>query len=160
MKWIRETRCSPLVRPVSWGTFGVASRVASTVSHFNMECSLETLLRARACFCEDRGTTWFFLSCGWIPELHRGIQASSCVGPRKSNLPFKLRERGGDCARVTAGQKRPHLGLRPGANVPLQGRQASRGCIQESPRKLGLFSWGSEGLYYPLESRRISLGAH
>ena len=31
-------------------------------------------------------------------------------------------ELGGNCSRVTAGQNRPHLGLCPGPNVPLQGR--------------------------------------
>ena len=55
-------------------------------------------------------------------ELRWGIQASSCVGPGKSNLPFELSGRAGDCSRVTEGQKRPHLGLFPGPNVPLQGR--------------------------------------
>ena len=45
MKWSRKLRCYPRVRPVCQENFGVASRVPSTVSHFNMECgtSLETL---------------------------------------------------------------------------------------------------------------------
>ena len=45
MKWSRENRCSPRVRPWCRGTVGVASRVPSTVSHFKMEgeTSLETL---------------------------------------------------------------------------------------------------------------------
>ena len=29
--------------------------------------------------------------------------AASCVGPGKSNLPFELRRKAGDCSRVTAG---------------------------------------------------------
>ena len=36
-------------------------------------------------------------------DLRRGIQAASCVGPGKSNLPFELRRKAGDCSRVTAG---------------------------------------------------------
>ena len=36
-------------------------------------------------------------------ELRQGIQAASCVGPGKSNLPFELRRKAGDCSRVTAG---------------------------------------------------------
>ena len=36
-------------------------------------------------------------------ELRLGIQAASCVGPGKSNLPFELRRKAGDCSRVTAG---------------------------------------------------------
>ena len=45
MRWCREPRCSPPVRPVCRGTFGVASKVQSTVSHFKMErkTSFETL---------------------------------------------------------------------------------------------------------------------
>ena len=43
------------------------------------------------------------LWCGGILELRRGIQAASCVGPGKSNLPFEVRRKAGDCSRVTAG---------------------------------------------------------
>ena len=35
--------------------------------------------------------------------------------------------------RVTAGPKRPHLGVCPGPTIPLQGKQASRGCIPGFP---------------------------
>ena len=35
--------------------------------------SLETPSRARASFCQEVGTTWFFSSCGGILELRRGI---------------------------------------------------------------------------------------
>ena len=93
-------------------------------------------------------------------QLRWGIQASSCVGPGKSNLPFELREGAGDCSRVNAGQKRPHLGLCSGPNVLLQGRQVSWVCIPDSPGESGLISRGSKGLRSPLESRRVSLGAH
>ena len=43
-------------------------------------------------------------------------------------------------ARVTAGLKRPHLGVCPGPNVPLQGRQRSRGCILDAPEESDLIS--------------------
>ena len=66
----------------------------------------------------------------------------------------------GGSARVTAGPKRPHQGVCPGTNIPLQGRQGSRGCISVSPGESGLVSRGSQGLRSPLESRRGSLGAH
>ena len=36
----------------------------------------------------------FFSSCRGILELQWGIQASSCVGPGKSNHPFELRVKG------------------------------------------------------------------
>ena len=58
----------------------------------------------------------------------------------KSNLPFGLRGGAGYCARVTAGQKRPHLGLCPGPNVPLQGPQGSQVCLPDSPRESCLVS--------------------
>ena len=66
-------------------------------------------------------------------RVSTGNSASSCVGPGKCNLPFEMRGRAGGCARVTAGQNRPHLGLCPGHNVPLQGQQGSRGCMPDSP---------------------------
>ena len=48
--------------------------------------------------------------------------------PGKPNLPLGLRGKAGGCARVTAGPKRPHLGVCPGPTLPLQGRQGPRGC--------------------------------
>ena len=132
-----------------------------TVSPFRAEqgTSLETPSRARASFCQEVGTTWFFSSCGGILELRRGSQPSPCVGPGKPHLPIGLRGKPGGCARVTAGPKRPHLGVCPGPNIPLQGRQGSRGSIPGSPGESGLVSRGSQGLRSPLESRRGSLGA-
>ena len=78
----------------------------------------------------------------------------------KSNLPFGLQGGAGDCARVTAGQKRPYLGFCPGHHVRLQGGQGSRGCFPDAPGESVLVSRGSEGLHSPLELRRVSLGAH
>ena len=49
---------------------------------------------------------------------------------------------------------RPHLGVCPGPNIPLHGRQGSRGSITGSPGETGLVSRGSQGLRSPLESRR------
>ena len=54
-----------------------------------------------------------FSSCGGILELRRGFQASSWDGPGKPNLPFELRGKAGGCARITAGPKRPYLGVFP-----------------------------------------------
>ena len=51
--------------------------------------------------------------CGGILELRRGSQPSPWVGPGKHNLPLGLRGKAGGCARVTAGPKRPHLGVCP-----------------------------------------------
>ena len=158
-KWCRELWCFPRVRPVCQGTLGVASRVPSTVLYFRMErgTSLDTLKRPRASSCDDGGTTWFSSSCSGIFELRREIQVSSCVVPGKSILPFEVRGRAGDCTRVTSGQMRPHLCLCLGPNVPLQGRQGSRGCIPDSPEESGLVYRGSKEFRSPLESQRVSL---
>ena len=136
-------------------------RVSGTVSPFRAEkgTSLETPWRARASCCQEVGTTRFFLSCGGNLELRRGSQPSPCVDPGKPTLPLGLPGKAGGCARVTAGPKRPHLGVCPGPNFPLKGRQGSRGCIPGFPGESGLVSRGSHGLRSPLESRRGSLGA-
>ena len=143
------------------GNFG--SAIMGAKYHFALQwergTSFEMLWRARGSCCEDDGTTWFFSGCGGILELRRGFQASSWVGPGKPHLPFELLGKAGGCARVTAGPKRPHLGVCPGPTIPLQGRQGSRGCIPGSPGESGLVSRGSQGLRSPLESRRGSLGA-
>ena len=140
---------------------GVAGRLSATVSPFRAEegTSLETPSRARASSCQEVGTPWFFSSCGGNLELRRGSQASSWVGPGKVNLRLELRGKAGGCARVTAGPKKPHLGVCPGPNIPLQGRQGSRGCIPGSPGESGLVSRESQEFRSPLESRRGSLGA-
>ena len=39
---------------------------------------------------------------------------------------------------------RPHLGLCPEANVPLQGRQGSRGCIPDAPGETGIHLEGKQ----------------
>ena len=62
--------------------------------------------------------------------------------------------------RRTVGQNRPHLGFCPGHNVPLQGQQGSQGCILNSPGESGLVLRGKKGLHSPVDSRRVSLGAH
>ena len=43
-----------------------------------------------------------FALCSFSLELPTYI-VCSCVGPGKSNLPFELRRKAGDCSRVTAG---------------------------------------------------------
>ena len=83
---------------------------------------------------------------------------AEATGPGKSSHPFELRARAGGCARVTAGQRRPHLGLCPGPNVPLLGRQRSRHCILDSPGESGLVSRGSQGHRSPVKLRRVYLG--
>ena len=133
---------------------GVAGRLSGTVSPLRAEqgTSLETPSRARASSCQEVGTTWFFSSCGGILELRRGTQPSPWVGAGKPNLPLGLRGKAGGCARVTAGPKRPHLGVTlchpmncspPGSSVHgiLQARILAQtedpsGCGAASPSRL------------------------
>ena len=62
--------------------------VSSTVSKFKREhgISLEMLQWERASSQDDRGTSWFFSSCGGILELRRGTQGTCLVALGKSNL--------------------------------------------------------------------------
>ena len=49
-------------------------------------------------------------------SVRRGSQPSPWVGPGKPKLPLGMRGKAGGCARVTAGPKRPHLGVCPGCH--------------------------------------------
>ena len=49
-------------------------------------------------------------------EVKWALQPSPWVGPGKPNLPLGLRGKAGGCPRVTAGPKRPQLGVCPGAS--------------------------------------------
>ena len=63
---------------------------------------------------------------------------------------------------------RPHLGLCPEANVPLQGRQGSRGCIPDAPGEIGIplegdryvgeLCWSHQGCQVPFRTSRQHVG--
>ena len=148
------------MRPVCWGTLGVPSWVPSTVLHFSRNVGL--LLRRcggqgphAAKTMDPRG----FFELQRDSRVTTGISGFPLGWPWEAQTSPRVRGKAGGCARVTAGPKRPHLGVCPGPNIPLQGRQGSRGCIPSSPGESGLVSRGSQGLRPPLESRRGSLGA-
>ena len=67
--------------------------------HFNTDLGL--LLR----HCRGQGP-----HLGMTGES-RGFSQGAAGWPGKPNLPFELRGKAGGCARVTAGPKRPHLGV-------------------------------------------------
>src|SRR5574340_1683290 len=116
--------------------------------------------RERASSCDDGGTTWFFSSCGGILELRRGIRDASCVGPGKSNLPFELRRKAGDCSRVTAG---PIDLIWACVQKPVFLSRGDRDLGVAFPTHPGTQASISSGSKEPrsaLESRRVSLGAH
>ena len=105
-KWCQET--SVLVSRETGMLGNFVGRIKADMYRFDFKTargtSLETPSPERASSCDGGGTTWFFSSCGGILELRRGIQDVSCVVPEKSNLPFEVRGRAGDCSRITAGQ--------------------------------------------------------
>ena len=52
--------------------------------------------------CSEGGSLASWLP--WVGSVLSVVgQAQGCVGPGKSNLPFELRRKAGDCSRVTAG---------------------------------------------------------
>ena len=79
------------------------------------------------------GTMWFFSSCGGILVLRRGITGFLLCRPWVAQTSLRVRGKAGCCARITARPKRPHLGVCPGPNSPLKGRQGSRDCTPDSP---------------------------
>src|SRR5574337_517805 len=116
--------------------------------------------RERASSCDGGGATWFFSSYGGILELRRGIQAASCVGPGKSNLPFELQRKAGDCSRVTAG---PIDLIEACVLKPMFLSRGDRDlgvAFQTHPGRQAFISSGSKEPRSALESRRVSLGAH
>src|SRR5574340_440572 len=100
---------------------------------------------------------WFFSSYGGILELRRGIQDASCVGPGKSNLPFELRRKAGDCSRVTAG---PIDLIYAGVQKPTFLSRGDRDlgvAFQTHPGRQAFISSGSKEPRSALESRRYLL---
>ena len=160
MKWCREPRWSPRVRPVCHGTFEVASRVPSTVLHFKTDLGL--LLRR----CRGQGP-----HLGMTGESRGFAQGAAGFSSYDGEfrLPLVLAQEVQSSIQLVRESwgllsshfraKSPHLGLGPGRNVPLQGRQGYRGRIPVSPGGSRLVSSGSKGLHYPLESGRVTLGA-
>ena len=159
VKWCRELRCSPRVTPACRGTFGVASRVPSTVLHVKMErgTSLETLYRVRASSCDDEGTTCFFSSFSGISSYDGEFRLPLVLAQEVQSSIQLVKESWGLLSRYCRA-KRPHLGLCPGTNVPLQGPQGYRGPIPVELRASGLVSRRSKGLRSPLETRPDSPG--
>ena len=161
MKWCREPQCSSGLRPVSRRTFWVALRVPSTFSTCKTErgTSLDAV-RERASSCDDGVTTWFFLQLWRDSRVTMGNSGCLLCWPWEVQSSIRVARESWGLLSSHCRANRPHLGLCPEANVPLQGRQGSRGCIPDSPGESGLVLSGSKELRSPLELRRVSLGAH
>ena len=124
MKWCRDPRCSPRGNLACRGnlggrTKGVRCRFALQGGTWDFHGDA---VAGKGLILRRRWNHAVFLELRRDSRVTTGIQDSSCVGPGKPKLPFELPGKAGGCARVTAGPKRPHLGLCPGPNVPLQGR--------------------------------------
>ena len=103
LEWKQRTPlCSRIATGISWSSLGGLKGVKPPEAFG--ERSRDWSLGHTG----DEGPQVAMTDCDWSSDvcssdLRRGIQAASCVGPGKSNLPFELRRKAGDCSRVTAG---------------------------------------------------------
>ena len=81
--------------------FGDSLNIQSALSEFGGQSGVVGVLSKE--LLGPIGSILAVLGVVACPITSRGIQAASCVGPGKSNLPFELRRKAGDCSRVTAG---------------------------------------------------------
>ena len=101
-----------------------------------------------------------FLKLRWDSRVTTWNSGCLLCWPREVQYSIRVARESWGLLSSHCRANRPHLGLCPEANVPLQGRQGSRACIPDSPGESGLISSGSKELRSPLESRRVSVGAH
>ena len=149
----RKPRCSSRGRPVCRRPLWVASRLPSKVSNFKTArgTSLEPPSRERASSSDRGGTTWFFSSLGGILEYDREFRMPLVLA-REVKSSIRVAKESWGLLSSHCRANRPHLGLCPEANVPLQGRQGYRGCIPDSLSESDLVSSGSKELRSPFES--------
>ena len=161
MKWCREPWCSSRGRQVCQGTFWVASRVPGTVRPSRQNVGL--LLRR----CRGKG---LHLSMTWEQRGFSRVAAGFSSYDGEFRMPLVLAQGSpifhssceGELGLLLSHRRvnSPPLGLCPETNVPLQGRQGSRGCVPDSPRGTVIIWRGSKELCSPLYSCRVSLEAH
>ena len=136
MKWCREPWCSSRGRQVCQGTFWVASRVPGTVRPSRRNVGL--LLRR----CRGKG---LHLSMTWEQRGFSRVAAGFSSYDGEFRMPLVLAQGSpifhssceGELGLLLSHSRvnSPPLGLCPETNVPLQGRQGSRGCVPDSPRR-------------------------
>ena len=161
MKWCWEPRCFRRGNVECWGTSGCRMKgvrycLALQDGNWDFPCDA---IAGKRLILQRRWNHVVFLELRRDSRDKTGISGFLFGWPWEAQSSPRVRGKAGGCARVSAGPKRPHLGVCPGPNIPLQGRQGSWGCIPGSPGESGLVSRGSQGLRSPLESRRGSLGA-
>ena len=144
LEWKQRTPlCSRIATGISWSSlgglkgvkppeaFGERSRdwslghAGDEGPHLSMTGESRGCSRAAAPVCGfSRGTTARSVSLSWGA---REVQSSIRVAKESWGLLSS------DCR-----ADRPHLGLCPEAEVPLQGRPGSRGCIPDAPGETGI----------------------
>ena len=130
MKWCREPRWSPRVRPVCHGTFEVASRVPSTVSHFKTErgkaddgssSALRCLRAGRPSCLKTKTVTWVF-----------NVQALRVCAASTCHLELERRNKS-NCTHAPFLHSRPPLPEAPAGWAPALAVRAELG-----PHRCGL----------------------
>ena len=144
LEWKQRTPlCSRIATGISWSSLGGLKGVKPPEAfgerprdwslghagdegpHLSMTGESRGCSRAAAPVCGfSRGTTG---NSGCLLCWPREVQSSIRVAKESWGLLSS------DCR-----ANRPHLGLCPEANVPLQGRQGSRGCIPDAPGETGI----------------------
>ena len=146
MKSCREPRCYPRVGPVCRETFGVTSWVPSSVLQFNTDLGL--LLRR----CRGQGPHLgmmgnhvVFLKVRRDSRVTTGNSGFLLCWPREVQSSIRVSRESWGLLLSHCRAKETSSRLCPGPNIPLQGRQRSRGCIPDASWESELDSRGSKG---------------
>ena len=79
-----------------------------------------------------------FLELRWDSRVTTGNSGCLLCWPREVQSSIGVAKESWGLLSRDCRANRPHLGLFPEANIPLQGRQASRDCIPEAPGETGI----------------------
>ena len=79
-----------------------------------------------------------FLELRWDSRVTTGNSGCHLCWPRQVQSSIPVPKKSWGLLSSVCRANRSHLGLCPEANVSLQGRQGSTGCIQEAPEETGI----------------------
>ena len=85
-----------------------------------------------------RGSHVVFLELRRDSRVTTGNSGCLLCWPRQVQSSIRVAKESWGLLSSDCRANRPHLGLCPEANVPLQGRQGSRGCIPDAPGETGI----------------------
>jgi len=80
----------------------------------------------------------FFLELRRDSRVTTGNSGCLLCWPRQVQSSIRVAKESWGLLSSDCRANRPHLGLCPEANVPLRGRQGSRGCIPDAPGETGI----------------------